>query len=803
MKLKSFFREQPQAVLGFLVLFIALANIFHTGFSDSSQTIWSTDYKLALHRNYSEMAQSFQPQAWDATYFLGGITDALIYPNWPLIGILPVGLSMWLNVMLHFMIAGIGAWVLCRKMQIGNWGAALATVGFGLTSHLLSLTHAGHIYKIQSLPWIPWVFAYYYAGWKQGSYKSFIASAMFFALSFQGGEPQVPFYSGLFLALFTPLLLTQKLREGASMKQVGTLFSLSALCAILTVLLALQCLSKYADVKSSYKNLGELSASTTEDKAAKEKQKYDFATGWSFPPEDTSTFLMTHKVRGGLTPAYFGRLGTEDFKLRLNDDFMGVAICIFALTGLAVGRKHEAYPFLLILLVVSLFVGFGRYTPVYKLVYQLPTMASQRAPARWIFFSSLPICIFAGIGFEHFIKALINRDKRWIALPVGILAMLLIVLMVGRSLGIHSQDFAQKAFGPEGSISSTPNPSLQKLRTENVLAAFTRTETLLFLSLLISAPMVWVSVHKTRGSLIVIYACSTLFIALASVDLSLNGKNFIQFYDWQAYHRGNAIIQHFKADKGIFRIQPLGTQAHPAINQIVGPIGRWNGLLFTEAQEAHRVKGEFAAMQQMLKTKQLPHQLNPRWFDLHNVKYLLSAYKLPTDLLKACRLTPDKQYNFNQPGPLFIYRYEDFKPFVQFTASANHTDSDDEALIAACKTKASNPIIYSPLVEDQNLTSQGMAKVLKMSKGGIKIKSRQDGDGWIVVHTLFSKDWKARVNGKKVSILKSHGLYPAIPVPAGDTQIELLVSRFSFKHMAMISTWVLCIVVLISKPTQH
>lgn len=797
MKFKYIIKNHPQALLGFLVLFITLTCIFHAGFVNPSQTIWTTDYKLALHRNYSEMAQSFQPQAWDATYFLGGITDALIYPNWPMISMLPVGVSMWMNVMLHFMIAGAGAWMLCRKLDIGPWGAALATVGFGLTSHMLSFTHAGHIYKIQSLPWIPWVFAYYISGWKQGGYKNFIAAAMFYALSFQGGEPQVPFYAGLLLALFTPILLIQKLRAGSSGKEIGKMVGFSALCALLTVLLALQCLSKFAQVKHSYKNIGELSAKKTEDTKKQAKLKYDFATSWSFPPEDSSTFLMTHNVRGGSSPAYFGRLGTETFKLRLSDDFVGVAICIFAFAGLITGRNSKAYPFALLLLVASLLIGFGRYTPIYKLIYELPTMASQRGPARWIFFTALAFSLLAGIGFEQFVKGIQKKHKRWLILPAGVLGLLLVILMINGSLGVHSENFAQKAFGTEGSIAATPNPNLMKMRAENVLSAFTRTETFLFLSLLISAPAAWIATRHERYARIAVYTCGILFLVLTSTDLAKNGTDFIQFYDWKAYHKGNAIIQHFKADTDIFRIQPLGTQAHPAINQTVGPVGRWNGLLFTEAQEAHRTKGEFATMQQMLRTKQIPHQLNPRWLALHNVKYILSAYQLPPELLKACQLSPNKQYNYKQPGPLFIYRFEDFQPFAFYTANAIHTKSDENALTTVCKVPQLKDCVYSPSVENRTTKAySGTVNVLNMGKAGIEIESQQDQAGWIVVRTLHSDSWRAKVNGKKVSLVKSHGLYPAIPVPAGKTHVELEVVRMGLKHITMLATWLTCTAVL-------
>ncbi|MCF7848911.1 MAG: hypothetical protein K9M45_08690, partial [Kiritimatiellales bacterium] len=247
---KKWMVQNPTPTMALGILLFALCYLFRTGFMDPSQTVWSSDYIMSLHRDIATAAKTLAPMQWNPTYFLGYISEKMVYVNWPLLAVFPVGVSMWLNIYLHFLLAGCGAWFCARQFGIGKWGAALAAIGFGLTPNIVSLLHAGHVYKIQSLPWIPWIFGFYFAAWQKGSWKGFVAAAMCYALAFQGGEPQVPFYAGLYLMALTLILLVQDIRTKTPPRQLTKKIGFAIGCALLTVLLSFQTLANFANFKS-------------------------------------------------------------------------------------------------------------------------------------------------------------------------------------------------------------------------------------------------------------------------------------------------------------------------------------------------------------------------------------------------------------------------------------------------------------------------------------------------------------------------------------------------------------------------
>ncbi len=792
MNLKKWPAKNPELTIALGILLATLCYLFKTGFSDPSQTVWSSDYTMSLHRDIVTSARHLAPLQWNLTYFLGYVGENMFYANWPILALFPVGVSMWLNVLIHFLIAGCGAYFCSRQMGIGKYGAALAAVGMGLTSHIVSLTSQGHIYKIQSLPWLPWVFGFYLAAWQKGCWKRFAAAAMCFALAFQGGEPQVPYYAGLYLALLTLILLIQDLRTKTSAKAVAKKTGFAMGCAALTLLLSFQTLANFANFSS--KNATAATAlSDDQSPETLDKENYNFCTGWSFPPEDITNFLMTGKISGGSTPAYFGRMGQDNMILRLNDDYMGVAICILALGGILAGRKNRVYPFLLFMLISSILIAFGKYTPLYELIYKLPTMSSQRVPARWIFFTALSLNLLAAIGLESLIASIKERTRKRFIVPVLAGTALAIVLLAGMTVEVGSDGFKEHAFGINGQIAPSASTELAELRADNFQSAFHRTGWLLLLLTGISTAA---GLHKNHRTIPLALAGSLMF--LTACDLGENGTRFIKFYDWKQYHATNDLIHFFQQDKDIYRIQPLGTQAHPLINQLVGPIGTWHYLRFTEMTAMHRVQNEFATMYRELKTEKLPHQLNPQFYDLMNVKYVLSAYQLQSEILKFSRLKPVKQFSFGQYPPVIIYEYTAFKPFAEFASIAIRTESDEAALLAACHKTNSAVTVLSPDVATIECNEEGATQLTSCSYSGMKVKTASKTNGWLILKALLPQGLSAKVNGKNVPVIKSHGLYPAVALPPGENVVTLKINRFNRSQLVALLSWLIILSALIA-----
>ena len=793
----------------------AILYLFHPGLGDSTMTVWSSDYGMAQHTGLSESARVLGPSSWNQVFYLGGGgAGPLVYPNWPLIAILPVGTSMWMNVAIHMLWAGVGAWYCARQIGVGRWGAALTGIAFGLTSHLVSLLYPGHIQKIQAIPWIPWTFAFFWRGWQIGKVRDFLLAAMCLAVSFQSGEPQVPLYLGLCLVLVVAqfMLRTIVQRKRGWAVCISNRLLLSAACAIAALCLSWQSVSKFAGLLGQARG-AEVSQiqreqSDTTPKEVKDSksdaESYAFATGWSFPPEDMLTFFMTGQLFGGKSPGYWGRMGTDAMTLKQTDDYVGVFVFIMALVGLLALRKERGARFAVLLLLVTLAMGLGKYTPIYRLFYSLPGMQSQRVPARWIALSAFALTLLAGFGFERYLAACheassLNR-KRWLALPVTMVAMAGTLIMFSLLLGTGRPESATRLFGPEGLIAVSAGTQLAELRIAALLDSFRSTRNLLLAGALLAFSGLYLPLtfRSARSRSMAVLALASACLILVTVDLTRNAKHFVEFYNWKRYHQADALVNAFKQDPDICRVQPLGMQ-HPVMQRMVGPVGSFHHVRLTEQTSLNVIPHEYAEIYGRASSGQKNYRLNPRYYDLFNVKYVLSAFQLPPEILKYADLALIQKipYGQNVP-PVFLYRYRGFEKTPAFVSQT-----------ISCRTYAvALNTIFSPDFDPDRAVAgvdlpaipdgaHGKAQLLDFGRRTIKIAADNDGPGWVTCKVKYTPDWRAFVDDDPAQVYRVNHVHVGVPVPKGQHQVRFVFSTSRRNVNITWASWMLACFALI------
>ena len=81
-------------------------------------------------------------------------TGPLYPPVFLLFSVLPPTLAFTWNVLLHFAAAGLGTYLLTRRLGAGPAGAALAAVAFEGSGFLV--THVVHLNLLIGATWLPW-----------------------------------------------------------------------------------------------------------------------------------------------------------------------------------------------------------------------------------------------------------------------------------------------------------------------------------------------------------------------------------------------------------------------------------------------------------------------------------------------------------------------------------------------------------------------------------------------------------------------------------------------------------------------
>jgi len=791
-------------ILSVGVLLVCLFSLFGSCLWNSAVIPWAADHGMPPHRAVVEAIRDGGGFFWDSTYYLGNgrPNGALLYPHWPFMTILPMSLSFTVNIALHLFWAGMGAWFCARKLGVGRWGAALGGVAFGLATHTISLLYPGHIAKMQAIVWIPWTIGFFWEGWHSGRVRDFLLCSMCFAPAMQSGEPQIPLYLGFYLPTVALVgLLSLKTRQRKRRIAESALrLGLSVLCAALTLVLAFQAVSTYSGWLGGVRpgTISErISGENGAPPASQNKAKWDFATGWSFPPEDTLTFLLTGQIFGGRSPGYFGRMGTDTMRLKETDDYVGVLVVFLALLALGGLRRNRAIVFLLFVLLSSLFVGYGRYTPIYRVIFSLPTMASQRVPARWIAFTAFAFAILAGFGLDRFLA--ICRDgssgqrKRHLALPVIMAGTALLLFVIQLALGIGSNDFVQKAFGVDGFIANSSTPNLSQLRADRFLQAFRTTETLLLLGagILLLGLLNRLVVRSESGQQKLITTVALLAVLLTGVDLTLNAKHFVEPYNWKQYHQADGLVQFIQKDADLARTQPIGTHRHPVLNRIVGPVGSWNRLRLTEQTSMNVLPTDIAQVHATLRTAELDHRFNPRYYDLFNVKYVLSAFEFPSEILKQTQLKLRHRVPYGgNISPLFLYEYTGFTPNPTFVSSTKIVETEEE-LLALISSEAFDPSRSVAGLDLPPIDSgrSGQATLTEFGDSAIEIRVNADGEGWVVLKEHYDKHWKATVDANETQVYRLNLLHFGVPVKAGRHEVRFSYSPPRTKFIVVSAAW--------------
>ncbi len=119
-----------------------------------------SQFLMPLYRLTGRHWRSGDLPAWDWFSFSGfpllaSAQAAAFYPPIVLFVYLPPTVAMNWFVVLHFIVAGTGAWLLARKLCGDPVGAAVAGVAFGSSGFMFG--HLGHTGLIASMSWLPWM----------------------------------------------------------------------------------------------------------------------------------------------------------------------------------------------------------------------------------------------------------------------------------------------------------------------------------------------------------------------------------------------------------------------------------------------------------------------------------------------------------------------------------------------------------------------------------------------------------------------------------------------------------------------
>ncbi len=349
-------------------------------------------YPLWDARN-AALAQGQLP-LWSPDLFMGtpllanSQLGTLYPPNWLTVPFNAPD-AIRISIVLHGAWAAIGAFALARvTLRLTTAAAVVAAVIYAFGGHVGA--HVEQINQLQGLAWMPWLFLLLHQvltrSWRWGA-------LMGVAWGFQllCGHTQTVFITGVGLGVYAfgwGVLNGDDRRLQVTAQSIGIVGG----AALLAVVIALPQLIPTQELVSVSNRGDGLNAQE--------------ATAFSFEP------MMLGR---GLLPSYVGQPFGEYVA------YLGVIGLGLAVIGIfASSRMRWAW---LALIVLGVFLAFGRFNPVYMLLAELPGFNLFRVPARWLALWSLGGAMLAGLGAQHVLDRQAILRSVWGSV-LGVIALL-------------------------------------------------------------------------------------------------------------------------------------------------------------------------------------------------------------------------------------------------------------------------------------------------------------------------------------------------------------------------------------------
>lgn len=331
---------------------------------------------------------------------------AAFYPvNWLILALFPADISLNASLLLHVLLAGLGMCLWLRRIglsQVVAYGGGTVLVLGGFY-----VAHLGHLSILTVAAWLPWML-YLTDGLLRSSRTTFanlmlrvVALASAVALQFTGGHAQI---SLLCLILLTMYLFYSVVfdRPPISTSPVVTFWD-RRFGRILTWVAALV----IGSLAASPQLLSSWQLSQLSNRAG--GLDSSFFTSFSFHPLLVATYILPF-LRGNPYPN-----GSVELLC-----YLGLLPLSLAALGIW-GSPRRVKWFLLSLVLLGLFLAFGRWNPVYPYLLRIPIFNLFRVPARFLLWTSVGLVGLAALGLEEALAKRGQLGGRWGWLSAGLI----------------------------------------------------------------------------------------------------------------------------------------------------------------------------------------------------------------------------------------------------------------------------------------------------------------------------------------------------------------------------------------------
>ena len=280
-----------------------------------------------------------------------------------------------LSIVVHFALAGGGAWLLARRLCHDDVAAAVGGLAFGLSGFLFG--HVGHQNMLESAAWMPWVFLGYELVLERFTAARLALGGGALALSLFAGHAQMPFLILLALGVYGAALAAldvggrvRPLLAGVAVAAVGFALAGPQVVPIARIL-----------ETTSRSGLG-----------------FEDAMSFSFPVSHLTLVLFPLAFGAQVASGPISALYRGEWNLIELSGYPGLAAVVLATASVPLARRERRVVAFLLAACFGLLLALGSAAPLGRVVYELPIFGGFRAWGRAVLVVDLAVAMLAAYG---------------------------------------------------------------------------------------------------------------------------------------------------------------------------------------------------------------------------------------------------------------------------------------------------------------------------------------------------------------------------------------------------------------------
>ncbi len=719
------------------------------------------------------LAQSFRAgelPLWDRHVGMGfpllaNFQSGAFYPLHFFYLLLPFFAAVRAVFLSHYLIAALGAYLLCRQWKypptLALMGAVLFTLGGTIVSFSNLMNH------FQTAVWLPLVILQWERVLHSGSWKNFILFTFLLLIQFLAGSPEV--YVMCLGLLFLDGLRFK--REGTEITYRNLFFPLLVANALVAGMAMVQILPTLELLRES---------------RAQHIITYQNSVYWSLHPMSLiNLFFLDKEV--SLSKINGLRLFFTQETPFIISLYMGA----IALPGVCLWFSKSSTKektVLLGLVIMTLILAMGGYTPVYFFLFKyIEPISLIRFPEKFFFLTHVLLLFIILRGLFRFMhhEDSLSRGSLLVLSSICILLFL-------------SYLFLRFDSEPLGRFVARTlrSPLVSSTTLGTVSAVLVHLERQIGLTFGIVFLMVLWKMGRLRSNLF-----RGLILALVFIDLGSAHRPYQYFLKPDFVYKSPRILPTPDPQPHRLFYYPGQFDLHPNYYLIpkAPSFAELNSLVFSNLLPNTGVFHGFDYMQGL--------DALERW---SNVMLIDFVSKLPPErqfwLLRALNVKYITSFQPLTEGDITLLRH--FPEHSSWLYTLNRSvprayivpkvtvEREPLAILARLSSAEFNPINEVilerslPISEKKDLKAE--AKIVKYTNNHVDVQASLNGSGILVLADSFYPGWRVYVDGNETKILRANFLFRGVPLTAGQHLVEFRYQPRSFTIGLSISLITLC-----------